>query len=72
MPDQRPGSLFEYFEKGRQRPPNPLGLWVAAGLAAGTVVAAATGEVGLWVGIGLIAGLAAGYWNKNRRRTRGE
>lgn len=72
MRDDRPGSLFEYFEKRRDKPPNPLGLWVAAGLAAGTVLAAATGQVGLWVGVGLVAGLAAGYWRGNGRRTHGE
>lgn len=72
MTDQRPGSLFEYFEKRRSRPPNPLGLWIAGGLAAGTVVAAATGEVALWVGVGLIAGLVAGFWRTNARPPRGE
>ncbi len=72
MRDDRPGSLFEYFEKRRQKPPNPLGLWIAGGIAAGTVVAAATGNVAFWVGLGFVAGLIAGFRHANLRRSRNE
>lgn len=60
--DDRPGSLFEYFDRRNQRPPNPLGLWIAAGIAAGTVIAAATGVVWFWVLAGAGAGFALGMW----------
>lgn len=72
MPAERPGSLFEYFDRRRRRPPNPLGLWVAAGLTVGTIAAAATGQVALWVGLGLLAGLGAGFWHANSGPSRGE
>ena len=65
MADDRPGSLFEYFERRRRRPPNPLGLWIAGGLVVGTVVAAATGEVATWVVLGALAGAGAGLWRRS-------
>lgn len=66
MTDDRPGSLFEYFERRRRRPPNPIGLWIAAGLVAGTVAAAATGQVALWVVVGGVAGWIFGRMRAQR------
>ena len=64
---KQPGSLFEYFEQRRLKPPNPLGLWIAGGIVVGTIVAAITGSVALPV----IGGAIGGYILGSRRLGRG-